>query len=479
MKAPEPPFQGFNFKDPKQKKIHQELNRLIGDGAASFYMDACKIMDDNPPLSSKTLLITHLLREINSSVRAIMAPFNYKRTEKEGYKHQINEIAKLYEIPREDELVQFWLTLGDLNKFAHRNSLSKPREADNNLLDLWNNTQTLLSFILTRISEKYVRHIEYIDELLAKSQINASDIEKLKNHLPNNTVTLGYFFEKLQDPQCVSILKAEGFFDNPLEPLLLPEGGVRYPYWPQSAYLIRMAKVGSTQKEILEICLDIETENVTIQADILEVAASLPVDMSLKLLEKAKPWIKDRGLWILSEKYGQLISHLTKEGKADEAIDLARSVLKIIPDPKYSQRGGDDSAYILPPNPTAYFDDNEYQEILRAVMPDLVKGSREKAIDMEAQLLDDAITFSLREPNKPTDYSYIWQPAIENHSQNLIHGLKAIILINLRDTCEFLLKEDPAQLNGVIQILEKHEWEVFIVLSFIYYESSQQGQRRK
>src|SRR6266700_5320058 len=102
MKAPEPPFQGFNFKDPKQKKIHQELIRQIGEGAASFYMDACKLMDDNPPLSSKTHLIAHLLREIDSSVRAIMAPFGYKSPKEGAYRDQINEIVKLYKIPEDD-----------------------------------------------------------------------------------------------------------------------------------------------------------------------------------------------------------------------------------------------------------------------------------------------------------------------------------------------------------------------------------------
>jgi len=530
MKAPEPPFQGFNFKDPKQKKIHQELIRQIGEGAASFYMDACKLMDDNPPLSSKTHLIAHLLREIDSSIRDVMIPFGYLSPKEEAFNNLMDEIIKQYNISQEDSLVQLWdklkitkdaeqflkeatanqqyqntphkdlitvwskfrnsskdegfsneiyaiaeeyeldsgdnlvrlwLRLRKLNVLAHRDSLARPRGLDDNFLEIWDSFQALISAVLTLISENYARYIEYIDNLLAKSQIKAGDIQELKTHLPNNTVTLGYFFEKLQDPRCVPMLKARGFFKNPLNPLSHPEGGVSYPYWPQSAYLIRMSKVSSAQKDVLEVCLDIETENVTIQADILEIAASLPVDMSLKLLEKAKLWIKDRGLWILSEKYGQLISHLAKEGKADEAIDLARIVLAITPDPKYSQRVGDDSAYILPPDPTAYFDDHEYQEVLRAVMPDLVKGSREKAIDMEARLLDDAITFSLREPNKPHDCSYIWQPAIENHSQNLLHGLKTIILVNLRDTCEILLKEDPTLLNGIVQLIEKHEWEVF------------------
>src|SRR5205823_5786002 len=109
--------------------------------------------------------------------------------------------------------------LGDLHRLAHRNSLAMPREADNNFQDLWNGTQTLLSIILTLISENYARYIDYIDDLLAKPQINADDIQELKNHLPNNTVTLGYLFEKLQDPRCVPMLKARGFFDNPLGPL--------------------------------------------------------------------------------------------------------------------------------------------------------------------------------------------------------------------------------------------------------------------
>lgn len=381
----------------------------------------------------------------------------------EGRSNEISAIAEVYELDPNDKLVRLWIKLGKLNKFAHRDSLARPRGLDDNFLEIWDSFQALISAILTLISENYSRYIKYIDDLLAKPQIKADDIQELKTHLPNNTVTLGYFFEKLQDPRCVPMLKAKGFFKNPLDPLFHPEGGISYPYWPQSAYLIRMAKVSSAQRDVLEVCLGIETENVRIQTDILEVAASLPVDMSLKLLKKVKLWITRGGFWILPEKYAQLISHLAKEGKGDEAIDLARIVLAIMPDPNYLQRVSNDSGYILPPNPSAYFDNLQYQEILKKVMPDLVKGSREIAIDMECQLLDDAITFSMRDPDKskPIDFSFIWQPAIENHSQNLIHGLNTIILINLRDSCETLLREDPTLLNVVTRTLEKHEWKVF------------------
>src|SRR6266851_2124710 len=94
MKDPQSPMQGFTFKDPIQRKIYQELKRQIGDGAASFYMDACKLMDDNPPLTSKTHLIAHLLREIDSSIRDVMIPFDYKPPDKAIFRDQINEIVK-------------------------------------------------------------------------------------------------------------------------------------------------------------------------------------------------------------------------------------------------------------------------------------------------------------------------------------------------------------------------------------------------
>src|SRR5438105_12016628 len=111
MKTPEPPSQGFNFKDPIQKKIHQELNRQIGDGAGSFYMDACKLMDDNPSLSSKTHLIAHLLREIDSSIRDVMIPFGYISLNEDAFNNLMDEIIKQYNISQQDSLAQLWSTL--------------------------------------------------------------------------------------------------------------------------------------------------------------------------------------------------------------------------------------------------------------------------------------------------------------------------------------------------------------------------------
>ena len=40
---------GFRFQDRRQERIHDRLTRLVGPGAAAFYLDACRLMTTEPP----------------------------------------------------------------------------------------------------------------------------------------------------------------------------------------------------------------------------------------------------------------------------------------------------------------------------------------------------------------------------------------------------------------------------------------------
>ncbi|MFC2032566.1 hypothetical protein ACFLUS_04290, partial [Chloroflexota bacterium] len=61
----------YRFTDPRQRRIHRRLG-LIGPGCASFYQDACRIVSIQPPFKATTHLVAHLLREIESSLRAVL-----------------------------------------------------------------------------------------------------------------------------------------------------------------------------------------------------------------------------------------------------------------------------------------------------------------------------------------------------------------------------------------------------------------------
>src|SRR3989344_3939481 len=54
--------------------IGDRLARLVSPGTAQLYRDACKHMDTEPPLATTTHTVANLLREIESSVRAVLRP---------------------------------------------------------------------------------------------------------------------------------------------------------------------------------------------------------------------------------------------------------------------------------------------------------------------------------------------------------------------------------------------------------------------
>src|ERR1043166_3004301 len=65
--------ESFRLGDARQERIHKHLG-IIGTGPAEFFYDACRLMVIQPHLKSTTHLVSHLIREIESSVRAVLEP---------------------------------------------------------------------------------------------------------------------------------------------------------------------------------------------------------------------------------------------------------------------------------------------------------------------------------------------------------------------------------------------------------------------
>ena len=63
----------FSFKDLRQERNFRRL-QLVGPGPATFYRDACSLMAMDPMLDTTTHLVGHLVREIESAIRAVLGP---------------------------------------------------------------------------------------------------------------------------------------------------------------------------------------------------------------------------------------------------------------------------------------------------------------------------------------------------------------------------------------------------------------------
>ena len=466
----EPSKKPFSFIDTHQKKIYKKL-RLVSLGTASYYKDACRIKSENPPFDSTTHLIGHLLREIESSLRKVMLPQGFVKPKgrSDTQKCQVEEIIKVYGISN-NEGGDIWLDLADeksnkgLYRWAHRDALSKARSADMSFNELWNDVQIMLEGVLDRLESNYAQYVSLIDTLIAKKKISESDVEALKQKIPNSDVVLIRFFDHVTDPQWLPLLNNADIFNHIPDPILHDNGGVSYPYWPQVTYLKKMAIIPGCQDLIVEICLKIDTENIRARADVIDIVLELPANQAVKLTLKFIDWIDTIQSWLQPSRYGKLITYLASKGYGDEAIAVAKALLKITPDPKEpikvpAEKEGE--TYELPQDPRALFDDHEYEQILKEDYPSLLPTYGEKAVNLLVDLLTDVIV--LRKPKRiqPEDYSTIWQPAIENHGENYRHGVKSILVAALRDTSEQYIKTDCKLLPIVVENLQKRKYVIF------------------
>ena len=103
-----------------------------------------------------------------------------------------------------------------------------------------------------------------------------------------------YFFDKLNDPGWVAPLFQKGFFCT--SPPLIPVQGGPYfkaPPWPESRFLARIAGSATAEQQarIVDIAFALaDTQNVSVQQDLAEIALAVPPALAVRLVPKAKKW---------------------------------------------------------------------------------------------------------------------------------------------------------------------------------------------
>lgn len=112
-------------------------------------------------------------------------------------------VLKELEIPESHPVAEAWLRLAGeddygLHARAHRDALSEPRAVDDEFTKFWDRMEFILDVVLDRLEAHYMAWIPKVELLAQKVTPNTGDVQFLKNHLPNNPITLGHFFDKLE-----------------------------------------------------------------------------------------------------------------------------------------------------------------------------------------------------------------------------------------------------------------------------------------
>lgn len=218
-----------------------------------------------------------------------------------------------------------------------------------------------------------------------------------------------HFFTKLNNPLWLQPLADKRVFSHPPAANVDERGRTRFPGWPASQYLARMAHEPGFEEVALKIADGIPiTNNAAVHEDLVDVATALPPALSAKLARKAGEWLEGAFLLQVPQKVASLAVHLARGSQPDAALKVAAALLVLKPDPLSKDK--------IPfhPKPRALVDAHEYGELLDTICIPLADAACLKAVDMLVRLLARAIKLSMtREKKDPHDASYVWRPDLK------------------------------------------------------------------
>jgi len=267
-----------------------------------------------------------------------------------------------------------------------------------------------------------------------------------------------YFFEHLDSPAWLEPLAEKAMFKHP-QPVEKVDPYIRFPFWPESRYLVRMSKLPEAQAVVLKITLGIPScDNSRVYDDIAEIALSLPPALAAKLVPKLVEGIRLPIKLLLKDRIGVLIVHLAEGGQGAAAATLTAATFALSPDP----RAPGEEELLLFPKPQPLLEDFYYARVVDKAVPVLVSAVGFDAVQLFTDLLDDAIRLSRKpseEEGNTEDYLYIAHPAIELGGGR--DDIPGILLYAVRDSAEQLIKSDPGQFTLVVDLLKQKRWSSF------------------
>lgn len=460
----------FQFENPRQERIYQNLVSFIGPGPASFYRDACHLKKLEPPLETSSHLIAHLFREIESGLRNVLEPIveqevPRKTNGKDAHKKGILAILKCLDISETDSVAQKWLNLAGsgekkLQGRAHRCSLSAPRELDQDFNEFFDTMEIILDIIIQRLQTHYLTYFQLIDKLNMDKPTD-KDIKILCNKIPQNTVAIGYFFNKLSSPNWLEALLQARFFKYPPKPDCDDTKGlIGFPSWPQSRYLARIAE--KAPKEVLDCILSVPiTENMRIHRDFAEAACKMPPESAGTWAKTECNWIKNQNYLylLLPEKLFELVVYLAQSGQTEISLELSNSILEVLPDPRGSEESNKNDFW--PPEPRSRFDIWCYKEILEKQVPSLITYAGKDALSLLCDLLEDAIQLSKRENDndKQEDVSHGWKAKLECPCEREdSEDLRCLLASAVLNSADMLIETCG---KDILRLLEGKSFKIF------------------
>jgi hypothetical protein len=217
----------------RQSRIYAGLQK-IGPGIAGMFLDAVHIANPITQIISKTNLIGHLAREIDSSLKDALLPTSSEVSAKEetkskdkrcslmeGPTHRQKIMLILRKTDEGDKLVKEWFDVSDtFHRMAHRRAFYQPVRPVEEMLGLWERYEKILEVFVG----SFYSMTDLLDRYLTLENPKEDAFGFLANTLQDKQHAF-YFFKNLCKPGWLPGLQKEGYFDTNKFPKPLTENG--------------------------------------------------------------------------------------------------------------------------------------------------------------------------------------------------------------------------------------------------------------
>jgi hypothetical protein len=408
-------------KDSRQQQTLRRL-RLVGEGPAAYFIDACRLMGEDLELDTRTHLVSHLLRELESALLGVLRPMVPEDDWPENVDHahalRIEAMCDALRVPPEDELRGAWRGYGtQLATRAHRSGLAAPRPMNQEFRELWDQGQAVLAAVSGRIEASYAEALPRIEELAQ----GAPDVKSFGKVMLHSTVALDHFYD-LAGVEWLAPLRDKRYFASPPPLVANEEGNYEYPRWPPGRFLARIANHAS--QTVIEIGRELDTDNPEAHESLVDAACSVSAPEAAALVEAIERWLRTPIQWALPLKVRDLIVHLIDGGEVEAGLTLMGALTR---------------------SPQAIRDDDLAGEHVAWLVPQVFPGAGIPGL----QLAVDLLLGQMGSEGAAT-HSNIWRPDIASERTR---DDRDQLVSSVRDAAE-ALAGDGVALAEIVAVLE-------------------------
>jgi hypothetical protein len=454
------------------------LYRLLGKAIADRYVDFCRLAAGRFGLRVSRPLAAHVLRELDSMLRHVLAVPMEAKAEQQGdperleeakqsltalgfsdaaildavktlkprlnHKSQIEKIASRLGFDRDSDIAKSWVSLCKSFGKAHERSFHHSLKVDEEFRARYQQPfETVIRAIALALQNRYAALMRRVEDLAAMPD-RGQAVKLFESEIPGALPLQRHFFQALKTGDWLPHLVKEALLD---EPYAHPAGGtetIRFREWPCGEYLQRMAQSTdtATRKAVSEALRNVaSSQHPDVQYAGIEILAALPPEDSAALVDIACGWLRRDTNRFVPRAAHTLLKSLVDGRQEEAALRLARCMLQL-----WDRDGQIVSLYTR----------RMYEHYLPAIVEDLTKCCGEQAFRLFAELFHQAGAISGK-----SHYSYYTSLPVaddEKPKLNIYDALQSAV----RGSAELLIQRGAAPMRTIIGILRGYPDKIFV-----------------